>query len=1573
MGTETSEQGLGTAGEASAGVAGATGETSAHRVSSSTQEQVPLPNLASGGTAPLSREAEPEVAGVAASLSGNGEGGAAPENETIASAWLKETNLHPGEEPSSQQALKTLSGNIGDYRLVSSGNAVRLLTLGRGGRVVQAPLASVGGTKRPGTDGSAVGSKERNARLSAENNQDTTRLNSRQIDETQAVPQPGASSKTAPSGDNRSIAGTSGNNAETARARGLNIAASKAMDKSSDFPALVRDSSAESKGLRAQLGKERPRVPNSGRQAAPETLVSKTEQLKPSEKSDLSDPASTSKAGLSSLHLTDWTEDPDEEMNFDVPLDETLAGPVLSQHRPTARKSPPEPGRTLRLGLGEKAARLVDHFDWTDTEDEEDNMKRSASSTPAADGSVSKPPLRKDGAKMTVETSRPTEHRERTCVFPSVPMQSETIRMESQALPITQENDAKEIKLAEISRELQILEEQQQIMKNRAAERARQRREEEERLEKERRERAALKLRELEERIAAKKLAAEGAPKDASKHVRSKYVPYSGTSKANRAQVATDAGNGLRGEPIHKANDTKAKYEIQSGGGPSEHGPNLVPMESTRHRERTKRASNDRAPRVERPNLREENASLGAPVHGKELEVLSSKAPSMTASVHRESMGNKPQSTKVAGKHEKLTPRNDHRESTHKILEPIGRKSTRNRVEPLHAPSKPDHSRIESHSEPNRSRGWRNVELPDHDSDGSVMNLTSTRMPRHSEMGVAQAASLPLRARAESPDGLRSTSSPPKPWLGLSESETVEEQPVDNKHRDASDKLRREASKPSTILAAQETTEWRFPEFPKPSFEEISRAFASAGPVAGSTPIAFGLSRLYPGTDAPPLELSESATARPKLPSKFDGDASEINASSQNAIADASNTRRKLSASAAALSADTSTMGREAVESSTNTEYATAPVLSQDAVMASPHPTSASTENAFSRDIPFHSDLRTDAPEFIPYMPYGSLNETGIAVAAAAPAYVSVPYGESSHGDVYSLPGYLPSADWGATALGDTADGRQSYDNHENETNARSERKAQLDDDDEDLAAAAISSALGERRYNRSKAVGGRRRERDSSSLPSWRPHPAGSGSQSTLVSKSGAQRGPLPNTHRRRGQTTTGSEQRQLRTNSLDARGEREPPAGLDADSKMARSRGQNNTTDLRKNDKLSDLQALELKTDEERKSKETSNALSDAGNQTQSVQNERLSHGDVERQREVGIRDVHPSKKRVTGSAKLDRERDHPGTTTTKNGKEDGSKAGAVHAPTEGPVDGGDSMITQVFDRQAAQPHRDPSRLAAGPLRSKIATKRNQRRQELQTQTSSANAISRSSSSDAGDQKGPHDRLRRKTSHKQSSARGATSAAADKSRPERARHQQRTPQDSESVKQLSAADRTDTVRKVSVEAPTETKPPPMTTDADSAVAGPVQASETKSSTVADSRPMRQQQEQHGSRRRRLRDALPVRISKQPPSRRSNDRSKHAMQTEHVLHDAVSVPASGADQASSSSSSAAPAAIERAPSPTTTAASNVATMKMAKSTRRRATKSARSGLRPRWRHRYLPPNRTSQRTENAAGSPHDS
>eukprot|EP00166_Cyanidium_caldarium_P001306 ctg_1665.g338 len=308
----------------------------------------------------------------------------------------------------------------------------RLQVLGRGGRLVGRSGASASASPPVSDSESSVPTRTATA--------DTTGAGSSSAVSVPNTALTGAAAKPLRSGPSAS-------DATTAPARPPAPAGRRQqLERLGDFPALVRPTTTGgSTTAPSEAASQRPRPSSAGERHDSTSSTSAATQ-----------PLVVRQRRTGAMGLSDWTEDPDEEMNFDMPLD---VGELLLE--------PTKPSSSAAPAAGDEkthhdTARAKDEVEWTDIQDD------------SAGGE---------------EAARPADV------------------VQEAGGPAVTTSAAAEDPLQRVARELRFLEEQKDIMKRKAEERARQRREEEERLEQEQKERAMRKLHELEERLAAKRTA----------------------------------------------------------------------------------------------------------------------------------------------------------------------------------------------------------------------------------------------------------------------------------------------------------------------------------------------------------------------------------------------------------------------------------------------------------------------------------------------------------------------------------------------------------------------------------------------------------------------------------------------------------------------------------------------------------------------------------------------------------------------------------------------------------------------------------------------------------------------------------------------------------------------------------------------------------------------------------------------------------------------------------------------------------------------------------------------------------
>ncbi|KAF6002438.1 hypothetical protein F1559_002277 [Cyanidiococcus yangmingshanensis] len=701
------------------------------------------------------------------------------------------------------------------------------------------------------------------------------------------------------------------------------------------------------------------------------------------------------------------------------------------------------------------------------------------------------------------------DHRMRADARLSVPPHSNDAGSDTRTLPVTHLGDAKEVSLAELSRELEILEEERQIVKQKAAERARQRREEEERLEKERRERAALKLRELEERIAANKAQKEAESQSTSREARNKAAPRGKTDKTSSPAPRSGFGDARSGSvarnaSLFKAGGAATKIDTGRRQRSRERPTGSLEAESWRDSKRMMLAGAESARQAARLHQAPERARSGPTIRGHESTPASQGGASTIALERPRAISDIRRLVAAEGVRDAAAGDTFKPELGRNASVSAERKAVKGPTGSITSSTRSSHLPTESHSERNASKTWRDASESDDHADVRFTNHSSAHPLRHGEIsGGTHAAAVRLPLDVAALDERVLSTGPPSSWLNLPDAKITDDVAAIKGHRDRSEKIRREVPKRSATRAADGSAKWGLPDFPKPSFEDISRAFASTRPMMGSAPIAFGLAGLYSGNERASTESRETTMqAASTLAASSQRNSRDIDTSPGDVGATPSADHRNLSSSMTVSTATALAPAAKPNDATAGSESAMAPIASKASVTGSQLALSSSNESTFPREIPFHSDLRTDAPEFIPYVPYGSVGETGFAVAHADPAYISVQYGDAAQADLFSLPGYLPSSDWGSTVLSDSVDLQHLKDSDERGENAGPKRKTHMDDDDEDLAAAAISSALGEHRHRRGKTINDRRRERNSSMAPSRNQFQSESNTQVQAPSK---------------------------------------------------------------------------------------------------------------------------------------------------------------------------------------------------------------------------------------------------------------------------------------------------------------------------------------------------------------------------------------------------------------------------------------------------------------------------------------
>ena len=641
------------------------------------------------------------------------------------------------------------------------------------------------------------------------------------------------------------------------------------LERLGDFPALVRPSAISgSTTAPSEAASQRPRPSSAGERHDSASSASSAAQ-----------PLVVHQRRTGAMGLSDWTEDPDEEMNFDMPLD---VGELLLE--------PTKPTSSAASAAGDEkthhdTARAKDEVEWTDIQDDSAGGEEAALAARPADAE-------QVAGGPAATTSAPVED----------PLQR-------------------------VARELRFLEEQKDIMKRKAEERARQRREEEERLEQEQKERAMRKLQELEERLAAKRTAETEQQQQQARGGANGAIEASAAdnTRGMGRYTAANAGRGRASRTAHVAHlsDTREAFGSRdrhargdlSRGGKRETG---VPPAA------------ERDPSATRPGTFEERDPR-------------------TTSRRRDSTGAPPR------------------------------------------------------------RGAASA------SSGAIAPASAAESSRGNASNAPGSAAARERRRGDPP---RIVNKGPFLWR------------VQNSMRPAAPGASgdgdddRDAA-PGTALSPR----WQARAMERPSFEDISRAFAasSSGTTAGASLRGFGSS----------FPLSDVTT--------------------EAAEGDSAATHADVSASRSALSVGSLSESATAAPALRTDPDTTAEADAAVSVPARPH---------------VHSDLRTDAPEFVPstffvgdngqFLPY--VSEYGyMEVREAASTEAGRTAGSKS---VHAPPPPPPQV---------ASPTRQR----------RGEREAE-DEDDEDLAAAAVSSALGERRATRGGRGGKPRTDRH--------PHPRPNG-----------------------------------------------------------------------------------------------------------------------------------------------------------------------------------------------------------------------------------------------------------------------------------------------------------------------------------------------------------------------------------------------------------------------------------------------------------------------------------------------
>jgi len=955
--------------------------------------------------------------------------------------------------------------------------AARMHTLGRGGRVVvQQPSSSAEQNAKPDVRSESADTPEATTAVAA-----AAMLKASRNDtgDRTAIPSPGPvvrSAQQAAWSRQRSVPDPARNATGRIFSRATQGASARSATPTSDFPALVRENPTKPSAMQQRKPDESAAQPRPV--AAAQDSARRGQHPLGTVSRNHTGSGHVPKAIPSPLQLTDWSEDPDEEMNFSVPLDQRLAVPGMKPLTRPAQKDSLREAQSPTTDSATISTRAIGGFDWTDSDNDE------GKAVPSDDNEASKNDIASEVATGTATTANVenADGRQGAASVESDEYQQQHQQQQSQPIavgtrrPNIQPSLSKEkmqVDLEEISRELHLLEEQRELAKQKAAERARQRREEEERMERERKERAALKLRQLEERIAAKK--AEKAT------VKERTTPEHQAARTDSVKAA-DLGKDRK---LPAARIDRAIASAQSGGPASSAAASEKPYPLEQVRRDDASAGDTRITRTEHA------AEAGSRSAARNTQQRVRRAP-LTETWSQEEQHTRGRATASAGVRgtASAVPACDRSSLDRSRATASGASSTnldqsrrqRRQGAPRGQLSKSDEPRERSDSASasgSTSRDKTATEPEGPKIESSVRGSRSrTSAPwgragpaskpgkRNDREGAPSEAALPEHVQPLSLEDASLPSSPPPTWFTMPDAMADEEEPTVRSPWAASSPALTPAASATGVApkSADELDKWQLPSYPKPSFEDISRAFAAAGPVVASpASTAYGLPELYGSSVSSqrvPVE-SKASLVSARRPGALQ-DERELEAPKRDASRSSPGTQRG-TLSERTLSEPDATAADPAqhhLRVSSDVAVATTAV-SQLSL-------SADADKTLTKEIPFHSDLRTDAPEFVPFISYGGFGTSAFPVPQMSPTFFSAPYGEATRSDLYPLPAYMQPADWGTASAGDTIDMHHLSSGGEAAVPTRTVRqRAPPEDDDEDLAAAAISSALGERRQHR--------------------------------------------------------------------------------------------------------------------------------------------------------------------------------------------------------------------------------------------------------------------------------------------------------------------------------------------------------------------------------------------------------------------------------------------------------------------------------------------------------------------------